>query len=57
MTKLEKLIMSDEAECLMNEIRNINISIEAKSFTKEEEKYYTKRKKDMIRRLNEIMEL
>ncbi len=55
MTKLEKLIMSEDAQYIMEEVRNILVNIEAKGFTKEEEKFYIQRKNEYLKRLKEIM--
>lgn len=55
MKSLERLIMNDEAQILMEKIRNINLTIEAKSYTIEEEEYHKKQVKNYLKRLNEIM--
>ena len=55
MKGLERLIMNSEAQILMEEIRNINLTIEAKNYTTEEEEYHKKQVKNYLKRLNEIM--
>lgn len=55
MKKLERLITSDEAYYLLEEAREIEKNIEAKSYTIYEEEIMKKKKKEILKRIEEIM--
>lgn len=55
MKDLLNLVKSDEAMYLLEEVRGLERTFEAKSFSIEEEEYHKKRQKEMLKRIKEIM--
>ena len=55
MKKLERLITNDEAYYLLEEAREIEKTIEARGYTIYEEEIKKKKKKEILKRIKEIM--
>lgn len=55
MKELLRLVKDNEAMNLLQEVKNLEESFEAKSFSLEEEEYYKEKQKEMLKRIKEIM--
>lgn len=55
MKELERLITNNEAYYLLEEAREIEKNIEAKSYTMWEEEIMKKKKKEILKKIEEIM--